>query len=139
MDNNDFAFAAPISEKIGTIALSRNQISADFLNVDAYSKIYTLAYARKLTESISSAVNFNYYQFHFGRPEVVTVDEEHETNIELIDIGLSFLYRKSQINQTDWDDSFGFGLFFNNLIDTKYEYSYGYKEPKVQFFRAGVS
>lgn len=139
MDNNDFALAAPISGKIGTFAVSRNQISADHNNVNAYSRIYSLAYARKLTESISSALNLNYYHFYFRNSQPIFVDEEEETNIKLFDIGLSFLYRKKQINQTRWDDNFGFGLFFNNLIDSKHEYSTGFKEPKAQFFRAGVS
>jgi len=139
MDNNDLAFAVPISERIGNIALSRNQISPDYGGVDAYSRIYTLAYARKLVESISTALNLNYYQFYLRNPQPILIGEEEETNIRLFDIGLSFLYRKRQVNKTNWDDSFGLGLFFNNLIDSKHEYSFGSKEPKAQFFRAGVS
>lgn len=138
MSNNDFAVAAPLAEKTGTIAFSGNTISADFNDADSYSRIYSLAYARKLSGAFFAAINFNYLQYHYSNAQPVSADEE-DIDFNLFDVGLSLLYKIKQIHQTGWDDGFGIGAYFNNLLDSKHEYSGGVKEAKAKFFRAGIS
>lgn len=138
----DFAIAVPLSQSIGTIALSYHFLSFDFAtpSIDYWQEnksILRLHYARRLLDNLSGAISLN----NFYLSQEFMLSDGSNSNYKfnnLFDLTLSVLYfqkLKKGFFQNQ-KENIGIGLQINNILGTMVSREHG---RIFQNIRAGIS
>lgn len=130
----DYAFVYSISEKIGTVGISVNELS--YVNPLTYEKkeswIYNFHYARKINENISAGGTINYSR----------VKKEIYGNIafgDAYDFNIACLLKAPDFMLLAPNDKFQFGIQLNNLLNSLIQYdATPQTEYKYQSLRMGM-
>lgn len=137
----DYALIVPFLKEYGTLGLSANTFSYEFVGSKSKNNIYSINFARKMLDDLSIGISLNYYSVKMSNVSISSLPNKlTSVSGSSFDINLSSLYKLPENVKFSENDSFQIGFQIKNILNTKVKYdNISQDDYKFQNIRLGFS
>jgi len=143
MNVYDYALVLPVPGEIGTIGFSSVSLNYQYTFYSNFyslsSRMYSLHYARKITDNLGLGISGNYYHTKVNnRFNLIGTEQTSTYTANSFDVGVSALLRINE-NLIEENDRFQMGIQLINILNNKIKWDTDAENKPSRIFRYGFS